>query len=410
MRVFGVLRVLLYSHMLSEISGQQRRADESLKMSFQRTFMDRIPKHHLPSYMMQLYRTFTSNHTRPVEFMEEDTVKQADTVRSIMAKSLEHRSRHWVATFDFSSLLSDTRIQAAELRIRLPRVPRHADVAVELRHQQDHPCPTPELCPWGSERHRNLGVLPASAMVSFSGHWRVYNVTRELLSWLGDRPPAPAQAPADAQKAKSDLGSLLSSSSSSSPSFSARAKRPRHFVSNRALLVVFSQTGSDKDSQDKASLLHTAEKSKFLFNTENTEVKRPQRPQQQKSRRGRRGQPMRGPPKAPKAAGASSSSLCRKVEMQVDFDQIGWGKWIVFPKKYNAYRCEGSCPNPLGEEFQPTNHAYMQSLLKYYHPNRVPSACCAPTKMRPLSMLYYENGEMILRHHEDMVVEECGCH
>lgn len=51
----------------------------------------------------------------------------------------------------------------------------------------------------------------------------------------------------------------------------------------------------------------------------------------------------------------------------------------------------------------------MQSLLKYYQPNRVPSACCAPTKMSPLSMLYYENGELILRHHEDMVVEECGC-
>lgn len=50
-----------------------------------------------------------------------------------------------------------------------------------------------------------------------------------------------------------------------------------------------------------------------------------------------------------------------------------------------------------------------QSLLKYYHPNRVPAACCAPTKMSPLSMLYYENEELILRHHEDMVVEECGC-
>lgn len=51
----------------------------------------------------------------------------------------------------------------------------------------------------------------------------------------------------------------------------------------------------------------------------------------------------------------------------------------------------------------------LQSLLKHYHPDRVASPCCAPTKMSPLSMLYYENGEMLLRHHEDMIVDECGC-
>lgn len=50
-----------------------------------------------------------------------------------------------------------------------------------------------------------------------------------------------------------------------------------------------------------------------------------------------------------------------------------------------------------------------QSLLKHYHPDRVASPCCAPIKMSPLSMLYYENGEMLLRHHEDMIVDECGC-
>uniref|UniRef100_A0A8C4ZM74 TGF-beta family profile domain-containing protein n=1 Tax=Gadus morhua TaxID=8049 RepID=A0A8C4ZM74_GADMO len=102
-------------------------------------------------------------------------------------------------------------------------------------------------------------------------------------------------------------------------------------------------------------------------------------------------------------------SLCRRVDLQVDFNQIGWGSWIIFPKRYNAYRCEGDCPSPLGEDLNPTNHAYMQSLLKHFHPDRVVSPCCAPTKMSPLSMLYYENGEMLLRHHEDMIVDECGC-
>ncbi|XP_021567912.1 nodal homolog [Carlito syrichta] len=104
-----------------------------------------------------------------------------------------------------------------------------------------------------------------------------------------------------------------------------------------------------------------------------------------------------------------SSQLCRKVKFQVDFNLIGWGSWIIYPKQYNAYRCEGECPNPVGEEFHPTNHAYIQSLLKRYQPHRVPSTCCAPVKTKPLSMLYVDNGRVLLDHHKDMIVEECGC-
>ncbi|XP_023802306.1 nodal homolog [Cyanistes caeruleus] len=93
----------------------------------------------------------------------------------------------------------------------------------------------------------------------------------------------------------------------------------------------------------------------------------------------------------------------------VDFEQTGWGSWIVYPKKYNAYRCEGLCPSPVDETFKPTNHAYIQSLLQLYKPNQVPCPACSPVKMSPLSMLYYEKGEIVVRHHEDMIIEECGC-
>lgn len=52
---------------------------------------------------------------------------------------------------------------------------------------------------------------------------------------------------------------------------------------------------------------------------------------------------------------------------------------------------------------------FSKSLLKHYHPERAVPPCCAPIKMSPLSMLYFENGEMLLRHHKDMIVDECGC-
>ncbi|XP_028825983.1 nodal-related 2 [Denticeps clupeoides] len=386
MRALSALCVLLYAQVVAQARGAHRSAGPLMETP-QRPSPDRVPRHPLPSYMMHLYRNFKSNQTRPVERTDQEAAKQADTVRSIMAKSLNHSGRHWIATFDFSSLATEKKIQVAEVRIRLPRLASTANITVELHHEQHYPCRLQGSC----TEHQLVGPIPSSSMVSLSGHWRVYNITRQLLHWLETTPPSRQRRPQEAKRDALIYDGLPD-------------RKASQAMREQALLVVFSQAGSNEDLKDKASLLHTAEKSKFLFNTEKKEVKR-SRPL--RSRRGRRGQPMKHPD-VPRRE--EEKSLCRRVEMHIDFNQIGWSSWIIFPKKYNAYRCEGSCPNPLGEEFHPTNHAYMQSLLRYYHPNRVPSTCCAPTKMSPLSMLYYENGQMLVRHHEDMIVDECGCH
>ncbi|XP_051771321.1 nodal-related 2 [Ctenopharyngodon idella] len=380
MHVRGALRVACYHLLLLGVFGKHNNHHGTRNMSPHPSRLDRSHRHHLPTYMMHLYRHFKLNQTRPVENMEHE---QADTIKSILSKSLINQDGHYVTHFDLSSVLSERQIQAAELRIRIPKETYQMNITVEIKHQQDVPCNQRDVC----LENQSLGRLSGSSLMSVSHHWRVYNVTDLLLNWIG-----PKLSERRRVKTKRAAISLQNG--------------PKHTdgIRHRAMLLIFSHTTSEQGEQDKASLLHTAEKSKFLFNTEGKEVRR-ERPH--KSKRGRRGQPMRNPELV--RSPAERSSMCRRVDMHVDFNQIGWGSWIVFPKKYNAYRCEGSCPNPLGEELHPTNHAYMQSLLKYYHPSRAPAACCAPTKMSPLSMLYYENGELILRHHEDMVVEECGC-
>ncbi|MBN3302740.1 NOD2A protein, partial [Amia calva] len=279
----------------------------------------------------------------------------------------------------------------AELRIRFPKLKNPANYTVEIHHNHEYPCQRNETC----HVRQQMGFFSASSVVNSSTNWKVYNVTNLLLDWLNENIPSRNITLQESKKEQ-----LLTSRGQSE----GDGNKGLQSVSNRALLVVFTHVKSEGGQEARASLLHTAERSKFLFSTENKE---PRRQKRHKGNRRQRDQPLKN---MELHSHGNLESLCRKVDLQIDFNQIGWGSWIISPKKYNAYRCEGACPSPVGEDFKPTNHAYMQSLLKHYHPDRVPSSCCVPSKMSPLSMLYYENGGPVLRHHEDMIVDECGCH
>lgn len=240
-------------------------------------------------------------------------------------------------TFDLSTLLSEHHVQAVELRIRDPMATGQRNVTVELRHHQDRPCPKRNVC----IEDQSLGFLPESSLISSSSQWRVYNVTDRLLRWMDNT---------FSQRRRRTMRAKVKGRTPSGVKVASAGM-------NRALLVVFSHEGSKDGEQDKASLLRTAERSKFLLSAESQVLRRVKR---QKSRRRN--------DKNEKGKENEKKNLCRRVDMYVDFNQIGWGSWIVFPKKYNAYRCEGACPNPLGEDFHPTNHAYMQ-VSSALHPN-----------------------------------------
>uniref|UniRef100_A0A663EH22 TGF-beta family profile domain-containing protein n=1 Tax=Aquila chrysaetos chrysaetos TaxID=223781 RepID=A0A663EH22_AQUCH len=173
-------------------------------------------------------------------------------------------------------------------------------------------------------------------------------------------------------------------------------------VTDGVLLLVFSKDKSPGDH----SLIRTAETSKHVMRDSGSQgvgTRRHRRNRKEKQR-------IKVSDAAAVIPGEEGRSLCRRVDMMVDFEQTGWGSWIVYPKKYNAYRCEGQCPSPVDETFKPTNHAYIQvrggGMLCS---SRVPCPACSPVRMSPLSMLYYEKGEIVVRHHEDMIIEECGC-
>lgn len=100
---------------------------------------------------------------------------------------------------------------------------------------------------------------------------------------------------------------------------------------------------------------------------------------------------------------------CKRHALYVDFSDVGWNEWIVAPPGYHAFYCQGECPFPLADHLNSTNHAIVQTLVNSVNSN-IPRACCVPTDLSPISLLYLDEYEkVILKNYQDMVVEGCGC-
>lgn len=103
-------------------------------------------------------------------------------------------------------------------------------------------------------------------------------------------------------------------------------------------------------------------------------------------------------------------SICKRHPLYVDFADVGWNDWIVAPPGYDAYVCKGDCPFPLAEHLNSTNHAIVQTLMNSVQPENVPKACCVPTALSAISMLYLdEDNKVVLKTYQDMAVIGCGC-
>ncbi|XP_061673074.1 southpaw isoform X1 [Syngnathoides biaculeatus] len=349
------------------------------------------PRGRLPLYMMELYRSFRAADVRPGGARPG---QESDSILSLVAKGIHQAGDRWTVSFDTSSISASDRLQRAELRIRLPSQNSYERVVVDLYHSRK--CRREEAPSCRDERLL-LGSVSASAGES---PWKLFNVTALLRYRLnrGDGlsgPEASGEPEPEPGSGSGDYEEIPSKVVFQNP---RRQSRP---AAVRAIMVIFFKHDAARDDRSPYSLIHAVENSKYV-----TAERSGAEGQSRRHKRNRMDMAAAGPAPTPRA----QAPRCRKVDMWVDFDLIGWDEWIVHPKRFNAYRCEGACPTPLDDSFNPTNHAYMQSLLKYHHPDRVGCPSCVPTRLGPLSMLYYENDDLTLRHHEDMIVEECGCH
>ena len=136
---------------------------------------------------------------------------------------------------------------------------------------------------------------------------------------------------------------------------------------------------------------------------------------------------------------------CHRLDFNVNFVELGWDKWILFPKVFNAHICSGDCSLPLinhrrrkshfsysssstssstslsisetssssfsSSVVQATNHAQIMSILEFKHPDiNKHMTKCVSTKLKPLTVVFLdESGLIKTKQYQDMVVEECGC-
>ncbi|XP_040176879.1 protein DVR-1-like [Rana temporaria] len=103
------------------------------------------------------------------------------------------------------------------------------------------------------------------------------------------------------------------------------------------------------------------------------------------------------------------SNICKRRRLYIEFRDVGWQKWVIAPRGFFANYCHGECPYPLADVLNGSNHAILQTLAHSFEPD-VPLPCCIPIKMSPISMLFYDNSDnVVLKHYENMSVDECGC-
>ncbi|XP_076023848.1 inhibin subunit beta Ab [Genypterus blacodes] len=106
--------------------------------------------------------------------------------------------------------------------------------------------------------------------------------------------------------------------------------------------------------------------------------------------------------------------LCCKHQFYVDFKDIGWNDWIIAPPGYHANYCEGDCPTHMAS-ITGTSHSFHAAVINHYRlrghsPFESIKSCCVPTRLRAMSMLYYNEDQKIIKKDvQNMIVEECGC-
>ncbi|CAM1305647.1 INHBB (predicted) [Pycnogonum litorale] len=106
-----------------------------------------------------------------------------------------------------------------------------------------------------------------------------------------------------------------------------------------------------------------------------------------------------------------SMTRCCKQTLYVNFKQLKWNDWIIYPRGYYANYCMGSCSQKgLSPDSYINYHSFVMEEYRIHNPYASIKPCCAPRKLSPISLIYFDKEYNIIKTDlRDMSVDECGC-
>uniref|UniRef100_A0A3B3X7K4 TGF-beta family profile domain-containing protein n=1 Tax=Poecilia mexicana TaxID=48701 RepID=A0A3B3X7K4_9TELE len=377
-------------------------ADPGLAQTIQSLLLSRLglqsqpnprPDVPVPQYLFDLYRF----HQQQYHLLEDPTfsfpshhIQQANTIRSFHHSdntTVRDQTREHIS-FNISSIPQDETVLSAELRL--------------LRSQTASLGPGPHrLNLYLSERHGDpeptlleTRLLTTGLRGNKSGSfWEAFSLNAELLR--------------KAQGGTGSLGFLLEVTPENSTQRQERHLRVSRSVGQddhswaqeRPLLVTYSHDGHGEPLVKHGR--RTSGNSKWIKARKGWGDDKGDVSWSDRGRVKRNGSPAK--------LKRLSRGRCRRHPLHVDFRDVGWHKWIIAPSGYDAFFCLGECRYPLADHMNASSHAVVQTMVNSVN-GAVPRACCVPTSLSPIALLYLDNHDrVVLKNYQDMVVESCGC-
>ncbi|KAI1893238.1 hypothetical protein AGOR_G00121650 [Albula goreensis] len=370
----------------------------------------------VPQYLLDLYRFHSQQYQLvqdPLFTFPAHHVQGANTVRSYhhldtdgpspFPRDEKETANQVSITFNVSAIPRDERITSAELRIlRRQADPKVGAHRVHLYLSGGHDEVLPTLLE--SRLLKDEGV---AGDTDGGSSWESFTLTADLFEKAASQ-TGHLRFLLEVNPLNSTLSREVKGEGERLRVRRSAGQREHSWVQERPLLVTYSHDGRSQPLLPPAG--------------------RPERgiwaeAGQRKERRGRgstrravgkRGG--RGPERRVKRNGGRAAKLkrlsrarCRRHPLYVDFNDVGWNKWIVAPSGYHAFFCLGECRFPLADHMNSSSHAMVQTLVNSVN-GAVPKACCVPTALSPIAMLYLDQHDrVVLKNYQDMVVEGCGC-
>lgn len=418
---------------------QKRKTVEALESSLLALFgLSRRPRPSkdvvIPQYMIDLYRIQsgdTDTHI-PNVFTRSQAAKPANTIRSFFHEDgvqlhecgTENCARLWfnVTYIPQKELLTD-----AELRIYVERNYTHEpDVDNKVLK---HKLQVFEIMkPVSPDEESISRLIDVQDIIVQNSSWISFDVHPAVLKWK-NKPRANHGLEIRLVPHKNNLNS--------NPLKHVRLRRSAETEDSewnlqKPLLVTYTDDGKAKNlSRTKRNSDNNTDKETDIVQDDDSDTKkkkrkrkkcpkgekgkncrkkRKERRDKRKNKKDKKNKNDKNKENPPGKERPGHKNLCQKRPLYVDFTDVQWNDWIVAPLGYDAYYCDGNCPFPLSDNLNTTNHAIVQTLVNSVDPRAAPTACCVPTSLSSISMLYLdEHGKTILKNYDDMVVLGCGC-